>query len=159
MSRFLARLFGLAFLVSLGIAVVTWLRLDELPPPDSYREGTIPAPRQQPTTREPFEVEVGGERYRIEPLFDYALEGVVVSYHDADSFVDTWHQPEPMACRVLDDARGAFQVLGCYGPDSDWGWRIALFVRAPTGELVLQMTNIAPWGEETRAVRMACRRA
>jgi hypothetical protein len=24
----------------------------------------------------------------------------------------------------------------------------------PSGELVLQMTNVAPWGEEQRAVRM-----
>ena len=27
------------------------------------------------------------------------------------------------------------------------------------GGLVLQMTNITPWGEEVRAVRMICRRA
>jgi len=27
-------------------------------------------------------------------------------------------------------------------------------VREPSGELVLQMTNVAPWGEEQRAVRM-----
>ena len=91
MSRFLARLFGWLFVASLGAAVATWLRLDELPAPDSYGDRAIAAPRQQPTTREPFDVAVGGERYRIEPLFDYALEGVVVSYHDADSFVDTWH--------------------------------------------------------------------
>jgi len=90
-STFLARLFGWLFVASLGVAILTWLRLDGLPPPDSYGVQAVPAPRQQPTTREPFDVEVGGERYRIEPLFDYALEGVVVSYHDADSFVDTWH--------------------------------------------------------------------
>ena len=29
----------------------------------------------------------------------------------------------------------------------------------PTGELVLQMTNVAPWGEEVRAVRMTCARS
>ena len=69
-------------------------------------------------------------------------------------FVDSWHQPEPMACRDVADAGGLFQVQGAYGPDGDWGWRIALSLRAPTGELVLQMTNIAPWGEEARAVRM-----
>jgi hypothetical protein len=47
-------------------------------------------------------------------------------------------------------------VQGAYGPDRDWGWRIGLSLRAPTGELVLRMTNIAPWGEEARAVRMTC---
>ena len=49
-----------------------------------------------------------------------------------------------------------FQVAGSYGPGSEWGWRTGLSFRAPTGELVLQMTNIAPWGEEARAVRMIC---
>ena len=44
------------------------------------------------------------------------------------------------------------------GPQAEWRWRIGLSVREPSGELVLQMTNVAPWGEETRAVRMICTR-
>jgi hypothetical protein len=51
-----------------------------------------------------------------------------------------------------------FQLQYEYGPDADWRWRIALTLRAPTDELVLQMTNIAPWGEEARAVRMVAKR-
>jgi hypothetical protein len=74
-------------------------------------------------------------------------------------FTDTFHQPEPMACRAVAGARGLSQVEGAYGPDAEWGWRIGLCLRAPTGELVLQMTNVAPWGEEARAVRMVCKRA
>lgn len=74
-------------------------------------------------------------------------------------FQDTFHQREPMRCQRLEGAWGIFQVEGTYGPDSDWGWRIALVHRTPTGQLVLQMTNVAPWGEEARAVRMTCARA
>jgi hypothetical protein len=77
---------------------------------------------------------------------------------DSAEFTDTWHQPEPMQCRRLRDVPGLFQVQGQYGPDADWGWRTALSLRTPTGELVLQMTNITPWGEEGRAVRMICAR-
>jgi len=73
-------------------------------------------------------------------------------------FTDTWHQGEPMRCRRIAAPSGLFQVRGEYGPDSDWGWRIGLSLRTPTGELVLQMTNIAPWGEEARAVRMVGKR-
>jgi hypothetical protein len=73
--------------------------------------------------------------------------------------VDSWHQPDPMVCRPVRGARELFQVQGEYGPESDWGWRIGLSLRAPAGELVLQMTNVAPWGEEARAVRMTCTRA
>jgi hypothetical protein len=85
------RLLGWLFLLSLGIAAATWMRLDELPAPDLYDHGRLAPPRQQPTDRRPFEVEVGGQRYQIEPLFDYELAGVVVSYHDADSVTDIWH--------------------------------------------------------------------
>jgi len=84
--------------------------------------------------------------------------GSITLRADAADFTDTWHQPEPMACPRLAGAPGLFQVQGAYGPESDWGWRIGLVLRAPTDELVLQMTNIAPWGEEVRAVRMVGKR-
>jgi hypothetical protein len=87
-----------------------------------------------------------------------AHEGSVTLHRDGADFTDSWHQKEPMHCRRLAAAWGLFQVQGEYGPDSDWGWRIALCLREPTDELVLQMTNIAPWGEEVRAVRMTCTR-
>ena len=84
--------------------------------------------------------------------------GSITVRSDGAAFTDTWHQPEPLECRHLADALGVFQVQGQYGPDSDWGWRMALTLREPTDELILQMTNIAPWGEEARAVRMICGR-
>lgn len=85
-------------------------------------------------------------------------EGSLVVRPNDAQFTDSWHQPEPMRCRHVEGAWGLTQVQGVYGPDSNWGWRIALTLRAPTDELVLQMTNIAPWGEEARAVRMTCTR-
>ena len=107
--------------------------------------------------------------------FTLAVDGTTVSYtrsHDGKGqsgsiavvgesaeFVDTFHSPEAMKCEAVSGARGLFQLEGRYGPDSDWGWRIGLSFRTPTGELVLQMTNIAPWGEEARAVRMVRRLA
>lgn len=75
------------------------------------------------------------------------------------SFVDTFHSPQPMECRVLPSAWGLVQVEGRYGEQLEWGWRIGLFYREPTQQLVLLMTNIAPWGEEIRAVRMILDRA
>jgi hypothetical protein len=87
-----------------------------------------------------------------------AHEGSIALRDNGADFTDSWHQPEPMRCSRLLDAMGLFQVQGQYGPESDWEWRIGLSLRAPTDELVLQMTNIAPWGEEARAVRMICSR-
>ena len=81
-------------------------------------------------------------------------EGKIEIAAETAVFTDSWHQAEPMQCRVLQDAWGIFQIQGRYGPQLAWGWRIGLSLRTPTDELVLQMTNIAPWGEEARAVRM-----
>lgn len=87
-----------------------------------------------------------------------AHEGSLSLRDGGADFKDTFHQPEPMLCRTVEGAPGLLQVQGSYGPEAEWGWRIGLSLRAPTGELVLQMTNIAPWGEEARAVRMVCQR-
>ena len=59
-----------------------------------------------------------------------------------------------MPCRDV-EGWALFTVQGTYGAGEgpDWGWRSQLSVRPlGAGQLVLQMTNIAPWGEETRAV-------
>ena len=74
------------------------------------------------------------------------------------AFLDSFHSRETMTCRVIGGARGLLQAEGSYGEHGEWGWRIGLFHRAPTQTLVLQMTNVAPWGEEARAVRMTCTR-
>ena len=73
-------------------------------------------------------------------------------------FTDSWHSPEPMSCNHVSGGWGLLNVLGTYGAGDgpDWGWRTTLSIRTPTGELVMNMTNIASWGEEGRAVRMTC---
>lgn len=81
-------------------------------------------------------------------------EGVIALRDGGADFSDTFHQPEPMQCDTVEGGWGLFQVQGRYGPDSDWGWRIGASLRTPTEELVVQMTNLAPWGEEARAVRI-----
>ncbi len=47
--------------------------------------------RAAPDPTPPFWIETAGQRYRGKPLFDYSLEGVIVSYHEADGFTDIWH--------------------------------------------------------------------
>lgn len=68
---------------------------------------------------------------------------------------DSWHQPEPVTCKKITDTASLFSIFNTYPVPSnpDWGWRSQLSQR-PNQDLVLQMTNIAPWGEEGRAVRM-----
>lgn len=68
---------------------------------------------------------------------------------------DSWHQPKPVQCTNTPNALGLFDVKCTYEvPNSpSWGWQSKLSER-PDSSLVLQMTNITPWGEDGRAVRM-----
>ena len=82
------------------------------------------------------------------------------TFHEGGAiWVDSWHQTHPAQCTDLAGAWGLFTVHYSYGEPSGpaWGWRSKLSQR-PDGSLVLQMMNIAPWGEEGRAVRMVLKR-
>ena len=89
---------------------------------------------------------------------DETKTGSVVLSESGGTFTDTFHSPSPMECRNLVGNRGLFLIEGSYGEKGEWGWLIGLSHRTPTGELVLQMTNIAYWGEEARAVRFICKK-
>ena len=82
-------------------------------------------------------------------------EGSFTFTEGGATWVDSWHQSEPMKCADVPDAWGLFAIESTYEvPDNPaWGWRTILSQR-PDGDLVLQMVNLAPWGEEGRAVRM-----
>jgi len=82
-------------------------------------------------------------------------EGVFTLRGGRASWFDSWHQPNAVECSVLPEVPGLLALHHAYpapgGPD--WRWRTTLSER-PSAELVLQMTNVTPWGEEVRAVRM-----
>ena len=73
---------------------------------------------------------------------------------------DSWHQPEGVALTAVAGHGSLVAAEYSYaaGAGPDWHWRIKLAER-PDGTLVLQMTNIAPWGEEARAVRTVVRKS
>ncbi|MEM9805119.1 MAG: hypothetical protein AAF959_07540 [Cyanobacteria bacterium P01_D01_bin.56] len=84
--------------------------------------------------------------------------GSFTFYEGDATWVDSWHQTTPVQCADLLGAWGLFTVQYSYGDSPAWGWCSKLSQR-PDGSLVLQMTNIAPWGEEGRAVRMVLKRS
>ncbi len=73
---------------------------------------------------------------------------------------DSWHQPAGVALALVPGHGSLLAAEYSYsaGTGPDWHWRIKLAER-PDGALVMQMTNIAPWGEEARAVRTVVRPA
>ena len=95
---------------------------------------------------------------RIEYTWVYENEeqsGILVIGENSIHWKDTWHQEDRVECKFLENTWGIFDVEYSYPapPGPDWGWRIKLSQR-PDQSIILQMTNIAPWGEEGRAVRM-----
>jgi len=81
----------LIVLWALALAFWSHWKKDQLPPPDFYDTARLDEPLQTPTAARPFQVEAEGIVYTIEPLYDYQLDGVVVSLHDSDVFWDIYH--------------------------------------------------------------------
>lgn len=90
-------------------------------------------------------------------------QGTIAIGGEGGVFTDSFHSPVPMVCRSLPSWALA-DLAGTYtaGEGPPWGWRLTLSLRPPYDggpeTLVLQMTNVAPWGEETRAVRVLATR-
>ena len=89
--RLASQLLLLCFLWSLALALWSHWKKDQFPPPAFYDATRLADPVQTPTSRQPFQVESEGIVYTIEPLYDYQLDGVVVSLHDSDVFWDIYH--------------------------------------------------------------------
>ena len=82
-------------------------------------------------------------------------KGVVTLTEGGASFVDSWHQATAMQAAPHPSNNAILSVSYCYageGP-TGWIWRISLCQR-PTGEVVLQMINTTPWGEDCLAVEI-----
>ena len=86
--------------------------------------------------------------------------GTITPDGSACTWQDSFHHAQPVLCSAEGAPNGAaLKVLCTYdAAGQTWGWRMQLAAR-PDGTIVLGMTNVTPWGEEGRAVRMAFARA
>ena len=87
----LEKTFRMLFVVSLLAAALLYLVKDELPPASFYDAESLGDPLQRATRQAEFSTRVNDETYLIKPRYDYELNGVIVSYHNADDFSDIWH--------------------------------------------------------------------
>lgn len=76
-----------ALLCALG-----WWQQDTLPSPESILPDMHLDPVQTEIDESPFETTVGEFTYTVEPQYAYELHGLVVSRHDADSWLDYLHK-------------------------------------------------------------------
>ena len=87
----LERIARLVFLVSLVATVYLYFLKDELPDASFYDLSQLGEPVQTITRVDSFTTRANGQKYVIKPRYDYELDGVVVSLHDADEFLDVTH--------------------------------------------------------------------
>ena len=87
----LEKCFKALFVIGLLISVWLYFIKDTLPTASFYDTRELRDPIQTPTRKDSFTTRVNGETYIIKPLYDYELDGVIVSYHNADDVNDIWH--------------------------------------------------------------------
>ena len=76
---------------ALTLLVAFWNRND-LPGTIAFDPKLKDEPRQRETHKQPVTMSYAGVQYRVEPLYDYELYGLVVSYrqHDGESSMHRW---------------------------------------------------------------------
>jgi len=87
-------LFKRVAIISLLVMIATYFTKDTLPAPEYYANTLIKEPIQNKSSKKPFNIEANQEHYLITPEYEYSLEGVVVSTHNADAFLDMAHHEE-----------------------------------------------------------------
>ena len=79
------------FFASLVGLLLGWWNRDALPQPSFYDARILEEPRQRRSERDEFRVAAGDQRYQVKPLYDYELDGMVVSMNHADSWMNIYH--------------------------------------------------------------------
>jgi len=75
---------------------------DQLPSLQYIQSQLFKEPVQEKTNRAAFDVNAGSIDYKVKPLFDYELYGLVVSKHDSDSWLDYAHRDSNDKLNVAD---------------------------------------------------------
>lgn len=87
----LEKITRMIFLASFLACLYLYFVKDRLPEASFYDWELLREPLQTATREKPFTTEAGGQNYVVIPRYDYELEGVVVSLHDSDEFLDITH--------------------------------------------------------------------
>ena len=82
----------LIFFISITAFVISFFQIEELPDKSEILDVLKKDPLQRKTQIQSFETEKNGIVYIVEPLYDYELNGLIVSYHHSSSLLDYYHK-------------------------------------------------------------------
>lgn len=88
----MSQIIKILFLISVVLFVVSIFQKGKLPDKEEILDELYQEPIQVKTEESPFETKRGEITYNIEPLYAYELYGLVVSYHDSESWFDYYHK-------------------------------------------------------------------
>lgn len=85
----MARYWGLLCVLLMCLAVLAFLKRNQLPDSNILQQDLLQEPVQKVITRSEFTASFKGVDYRVKPLFEYELNGLVVSlqHHSGDSLL------------------------------------------------------------------------
>lgn len=86
------RLLKIVFLISAVLLAASFFLQQQLPDQEEILPQLAQSPRVTATEAEPFYVTKGEMRYRIEPMHQYELYGLLVSYHHSAAWFDYYHE-------------------------------------------------------------------
>ena len=87
----LERIFKLSLLGALTLLAIAFFQKDRLPAPGFFDQAVLPQPLQTPTQSPSFKTQVNAQTYTVTPLYDYQLNGVVITDYESGSFGDIYH--------------------------------------------------------------------
>jgi hypothetical protein len=96
------RLSQLALLAGALLLLVGWWWSGLLPARADLAASVLTEPLQTATQVASFKTVVGDIDYGIQPVFDYSIDGLVVSEHDSDGFADYIHKDWHDKLNVVD---------------------------------------------------------
>lgn len=80
------------FYLSLAILIISYFQIEKLPDESEMLDELKKDPIQTQTDKKEFEVEKNGIIYIIKPLYNYELNGMIVSYHHSSNWLDYYHE-------------------------------------------------------------------
>lgn len=80
------------FYLSLIVFIASYFQIEKLPNESEMLDELKKDPIQTQTEKKEFEIEKNGVTYIIKPLFNYELNGMIVSYHHSSSLLDYYHE-------------------------------------------------------------------
>lgn len=85
---------------SCGVAAGWWYK-SQLPYPNEIIQAARSAPQQERTSSSSFDFDYGGVTYRIQPVAEYQLTGLVVSHNNTSGIGDIYHDSNSVDLKDL----------------------------------------------------------